>query len=118
MRGARLKRGVQILCGGGRARGPQHHVKPAASTQSQSESRAGHVAAKAMPDALLSGGVRVSGLGGGEGAARGQGAERDARGPSGRPESGQRGLYKPAAKARTAQRESEGTTVVRRPATN
>jgi hypothetical protein len=98
-------------------RGPQHHVKPAASTESQSESRAGHVAVKAMPDALLSGGVRVAGLGGVGGAARGHGGERNTRGPSAQPESGRRGSHKPSAKASAAQRESEGTIVVTRPAT-
>lgn len=65
-----------------------------------------------------SGGTRVAGLGGVEGAARGHGAERNTRGPSARPESGQRGSYKPPAKASTAQRESEGTIVARRLATN
>jgi RNA-directed DNA polymerase len=99
-------------------RGPQHYVKPAASLDVQPESRAGHLAAKATPGALLSGGVRVSGLGGVGGAARGHGAERNTRGPSARPESGQRDSYKPTAKASPAQRESEGTVVVRRPATN
>ena len=95
-------------------RGPQHHVKPAASTYVQPESRAGHVAAKAMPDAPLSGGVRPSGLGGVWGAARGHGGERNTRGPSARPESGQRGSHKPTAKTSPAQRESEGTVVVTR----
>src|SRR3989454_12422583 len=55
------------------ARGPQHEVKPAASTDSQSESRAGHFAAKAMSAMPQSGGVRVAGLGGVEGVAGGQG---------------------------------------------
>ena len=99
-------------------RGPQHHVKPAASTHSQSESRTGHVAVKATSGALPSGDVRASGLGGVGGAARGQGAERNTRGPSARPESGPRGSYKPSAKPSAAQRESEGTIVVTRLATN
>jgi len=98
------------------ARGPQHQVKPAASTESPPESRAGHFAVKAMPDAPRSGGVRVSGLGGVLGAARVQGVERNTRGPSAQPWSRQRGSYKPPAKASPAQRESEGTVVVRRPA--
>src|SRR3989442_11812589 len=59
------------------ARGPQHHVKPAASTELQPESRTGHVAVKAMSVARLSGGVRAAGLGGGEGAARVHGERRD-----------------------------------------
>jgi len=99
-------------------RGPQHQVKPAASTDSQSESRTGHVAVKATSGALPSGDVRASGLGGVEGAARGYGAERNTRGPSARPGSGQRGSYKPPAKTSVAQRESEGTVVVTRLATN
>ena len=93
------------------ARGPQHQVKPAASTDSQSESRAGHVAAKAMSATPQSGGARVAGLGGVEGAARVHGAERNTRGPSARPGSGQRGSYKPTAKSSRAQRESEGIVV-------
>lgn len=52
------------------------------------------------------------------GAARGHGAERNTRGPSARPPSRQRGSYKPSAKASAAQRESEGTVVVTRLATN
>ena len=43
---------------------------------------------------------------------------RNTRGPSAQPLSRQRGSYKPTAKASAAQRESEGTTVVTRPATN
>jgi RNA-directed DNA polymerase len=99
-------------------RGPQHHVKPAASTHSQSESRADHFAAKAMSAASQSGDARAAGLGGVGGAARGHGAERNTRGPSAQAESGPRGSYKPVAKASAAQRESEGTIVVTRPATN
>jgi RNA-directed DNA polymerase len=58
------------------------------------------------------------GLGGVWSAARGQGDERNTRGPSAQPSSRQRGSYKPAAKASAAQRESEGTIVVTRLATN
>jgi len=68
--------------------------------------------------ALQSGDVHAVGLGGVKGAARVHGAERNTRGPSARPESGQRASYKPPAKASVAQRASEGTVVVRRPATN
>jgi hypothetical protein len=46
------------------ARGPQGEVKPAASSDLQPESRAGHVAAKATSAMPQSGGVRVAGLGG------------------------------------------------------
>jgi len=94
------------------ARGPQHQVKPAASTDSQSESRADHVAAKAMSAASRSGDAHAAGLGGVGGAARVHGDERNTRGPSARPGSGQRGSYKPTAKSRRAQRESEGTVVL------
>jgi len=96
-------------------RGPQHHVKPAASTDLQPERRAGHIAAKTMSVAPQAGGVRAAELGGVRGAARGHGAERNTRGPSARSESGQRGSYKPAAKTSAAQRVSEGTVVVTRP---
>jgi hypothetical protein len=93
-------------------RGPQHYVKPAASSDPQSESRAGHVAAKAMSAMPQSGGTRVAGLGGVWGAARVQGEERNTRGPSAQPGSGQRGSYKPTAKSSRAQRESEGIVVL------
>ena len=99
-------------------RGPQHHVKPAASTNLQSESRAAHVTAKAMSPVPQSGGARAGGLGGVGGAARGQGDERNTRGPSVRPGSGQRGSYKPTAKSSRAQRESEGAVVPWMAATN
>jgi RNA-directed DNA polymerase len=98
-------------------RGPQHHVKPAASSHSQSGSRTGHVAVKATPEAHASG-PRAAGLGGVRGAARGHGAERNTRGPSTQPESGQRVSYKPMVKASAAQRESEGTVVATSRATN
>jgi hypothetical protein len=100
------------------ARGPQHQVKPAASSDSQSESRAGHVAAKAMSAMPQSGGVRVAGLGGVWGAARVQGDERNTRGPSARPGSGHSDSYKPMAKSSRAQRESEGVVVLPIAATN
>jgi len=100
------------------ARGPQHHVKPAASSDLQPESRAGHVAVKAMSVALLSGDVRAAGLGGVGGAARVHGLRRNTRGPSAPPGSGQRGSYKPMAKASRAQRESEGVVVPRIVVTN
>jgi hypothetical protein len=99
-------------------RGPQHHVKPAASTDSQSESRAAHFTAKATSVMPQSGGARVTGLGGVGGAARGYGAERNTRGPSARPWSGQSASYKPMAKSRRAQRESEGVVVPRIVASN
>jgi len=95
---------------GERAHGPQHEVKPAASTDLQSGSRAAHITAKAT-----SGAGQVpepaSGLGGVGGAARGQGDARNTRDPSARPESGQARPYKPKAKSGRAQRESEGIVV-------
>lgn len=100
------------------ARGPQHYVKPAASTDSQSESRADHVPAKATSAASESGDVRAAGLGGVWGAARVHGEGRNTRGPSAQPWSGQARSYKPTAKASAVQRESEGTVVVTRLATN
>ena len=93
------------------ARGPQPNVKPAASTDLQPESRAGHVAAKATSAALQSGGVRAAGLGGVWGAARVHGDERNTRGPSAPPWSGPSDSYKPMAKSSRAQRESEGVVV-------
>ena len=92
-------------------RGPQHEVKPAASTHLQPESRAAHVTAKATSPAPWSGGARAGGLGGVRGAARGHGEGRNTRGPSARPGSGQRGPHKPRVKAGAAQRESEGAIV-------
>src|SRR5262249_55143554 len=100
------------------ARGPQHQVKPAASTELPPESRTDHVAVKAMSAMPQSGGVRVAGLGGVEGAARVHGEERNTRGPSGPPSSRQSDAYKPMVKAHRAQRASEGTVVVTRLATN
>src|SRR5712691_1760935 len=100
------------------ARGPQQQVKPAASSDLQPESRADHVAAKAIPTALQSGDVHAVGLGGVKGAARVHGAERNTRGPSARPLSRQRSSHKPTVKASAAQRASEGTVVVRKPVTN
>ena len=98
-------------------RGPQHHVKPAASSDSQPESRAAHVTAKAMPVASQSG-AHATGLGGVGGAARGHGDERNTRGPSVQLWSRQRGSYKPTAKSSRAQRESEGVVVPAITATN
>jgi RNA-directed DNA polymerase len=98
---------------GERAHGPQHQVKSAASTKSQSGGRAAHVTAKAtsswgvpklQPD---SGGV--------EGAARVSGEARNTRDPSAQPVSGRGGLYKPKAKTGAVQRESEGIEVPKTP---
>ena len=99
------------------ARGPQHDVKPAASSDLQPESRAGHVAVKAM-SAVSQSGDHAAGLGGVWGAARVHGEERNTRGPSAQPESRQRGAYKPTVKSRAAQRASEGVVVLAIVATN
>src|SRR3989338_1320706 len=99
-------------------RGPQHEVKLAASSDLQPERRAGHVAAKTTSRVSQSGDARARELGGVRSAARGQGAERNTRGPSVQPGSGQRSSYKPSAKASVGQREAEGTVVVTSRATN
>jgi hypothetical protein len=91
---------------GEQARGPQHEVKPAASTDVQPAGRAAHVTAKATP--LAQEPKRADGCGGVWGAARVQGQVWNVRDPSARPESGRACSYKPKAKSRRAQRESEG----------
>jgi len=95
---------------GEQARGPQHEVKPAASTELQPAGRAAHVTAKATP--LAQEPKRAGGCGGVWGAARVQGQVWNVRGPSARPESGQASSYKPKAKSRRVQRESEGIVVL------
>jgi len=98
-----LKKGEQV-------RGPQHEVKPAASTELQSESRAAHVTAKATSAADLSE-WEAAGLSGVWGAAREQGTMRNTRGPSALRREPQGGPYKPKVKSGAAQRESEGAVV-------
>ena len=90
-------------------RGPQHEVKPAASSEIQSESRAAHVTAKATFPARESG--WAGSLGGVMGAARVEGEVWNTRDPSRRPTSGEGRAYKPKAKARGGERESEGPVV-------
>ena len=90
-------------------RGPQHEVKPAASTDEQTGSRAAHVTAKATPGAIVP--KSASGPGGVRGAARVQGEARNTRDPSARPWSGQVDVYKAKPKSRRVQRESEGIVV-------
>ena len=96
-------------CNGEQARGPQHEVKPAASTEEQSGGRADHVAAKATPTVPEP--RRTDGSGGVWGAARVQGGGRNTGDPSGQPQSRQDGSYKSETKTSVAQRESEGTEV-------
>jgi hypothetical protein len=85
-------------------------MKPAASSEEQSESRAAHVTAKAMSGALDP--KRAAGLSGVWGVARTEGGARNARGPSLQPWSRQADSYKPRAKSSGAERESEGIVVV------
>jgi len=101
---------------GERAHGPQHQVKPAASTDQQSGSRADHVTAKAISTTARPEGV--VGPGGVWGAARVQGVVRNTRDPSALPWSGQGGSYKSKTKSSAAQRESEGIVVPKIGATN
>ena len=93
----------------GQARGPQHEVKPAASSEKQSGSRAAHVTAKAPSGTQVP--KRVVDPGGARGAARVQGEARNSGDPSACPSSGQGTPYKPVAKSVAAQRESEGAMV-------
>ncbi len=99
---------------GERPYGPQHEVKPAASTHSQSGSRAAHFTAKATFDAFVP--ERASSPGGVGGVARTEGDVRNTRGPSLQPSSRQADSYKPRAKSSGAERESEGIIVVSMPA--
>ena len=94
---------------GEQARGPQHEVKPAASSDLQSGSRAAHVTAKATPVAQEP--ERAKGPGGVGGVARVQGVVRNRRGPSRSPSSRQSGSYKSKTKSSAAERESEGIVV-------
>ena len=96
---------------GEQARGPQHEVKPAASTDLQFGSRAAHFTVKATSVARAP--KRAAGSGGVRGAARVQGGVRNRRGPSGQPSSRQGDPYKPKVKAVVGQRESEGVVVPR-----
>jgi len=105
----RRKPSAAKAAGGEQQRGPQHEVKPAASSQKQSESRAEHVPAKAMQSAGKSG--YAPSLGGVWGAARAEGAVWNTRDPSAQPTSGKDRPYKPSAKTGGAQRESEGDVV-------
>jgi len=87
-------------------RGPQHEVKPAASSDVQRGSRAGHVAAKTTlngPEPERSG--SLTGVGG---AARVQGDTRNTRDPSVPRASSRVVRDRPSAKLNDAQRKSEG----------
>ena len=88
------------------ARGPQHQVNVAASSDEQWESRAAHFTAKTTPGAPDP--KRAQGLPGVGTVARVQGEVRNRRGPSAPPESGRGVSNKPKVKSTTVQRESEG----------
>ena len=90
--------------------GPQHEVKPAASSEQQSGSRATHVMAKATLGALVP--KRASGPGGVWGVARTEGKVRNTRDPSSRPSSRRAPSISQKVKGRGAERESEGSVVV------
>jgi hypothetical protein len=92
-------------------RGPQHQVKPAASTDLPRESRATHVIAKAALDTQESRGESMASLSGVWGAARVEGQARNVRGPCASPQSRQSGSYKSRTKSSAAQQESEGMVV-------
>ena len=94
---------------GEQARGPQLEVKPAASSQLQSGSRAAHVTVKAMPAMLVP--KRVVGSGGVWGVARVHRGVRNTGGPSWLPLSRRGGSYKFRTKSGAAERESEGIVV-------
>ena len=98
------------------ARGPQLHVKSAASTHSQSEGRAAHVTAKAAITSLAP--ERGVVLGGVWDAARVQGSSGNTRGPSAPSIMRQSGSNKSITKSSAAQRESEGLVVPMTIATN
>ena len=98
--------------------GPQHQVKPTASSDLQCKSRAAHFTAKAKSLADKSEIGTAEGLAGVWGAARVQGHARDAGDPSGQPTSGKDRSYKPKAKAGGVQRESEGVKVLTIPVKN
>jgi hypothetical protein len=90
--------------------GPQHEVKPAASSEEQSGSRAAHLTAKAISGALVP--KRASGPGGVRGAALTEREVRNTRGPSSRPPSRRAASISQRVKGCRAERESEGIVVV------
>jgi len=94
-----------------RPHGPQHEVKPAASSQKQTGSRAAHVTAKATFSTPKPEGAE--GSGGVWGAARVEGGVRNTGDPSARLLSQQADSYKPKAKSSGVQRESEGVVVLK-----
>jgi RNA-directed DNA polymerase len=112
--GFRKRASQQKLISEKQARGPQHEVKPAASTEEQSESRAGHFAVKATSTTRAP--KRDIDLGGVRGAARVQGASRNTRDPSSQPSSWLGDANRPRAKGAIAERKSDGVIVPTRTA--
>lgn len=98
-----------VRCNGEQVRGPQPHVKLAASKEKQSEGRAAHLTAKTTSATLDP--KRGADLGGVWSAARGQRSARNTRDPSASPPSEQGGSYKSETKSSAGQRESEGHVV-------
>ena len=90
--------------------GPERQANSAASSDSQRESRAAHVTAKAMSGEPWSG-VSSSGLSGVREVARAHSLVRNRRGPSAWPASGKDRGYKPMVKSCGGQRESDGVVV-------
>jgi RNA-directed DNA polymerase len=104
------ERGVKSLEKREQARGLQRQVNSAASSQSQRESRAAHVTAKATSGARTSA-DSAPGLLGVREAARAQGSVGNRRDPSWQPTSGKDRPDKPKVKLAGAKRESEGVVV-------
>jgi hypothetical protein len=97
-------------CSGERAHGPQHEVKPAASTEKQSESRAAHVTAKATSRGQHRNARAISAGYGAQHACKERCGTREARLRSGR--RGKRVRISQRRNRTSAQRESEGAVVV------
>jgi len=96
---------------GKQPRGPQHQVKPAASSEKQSGSRVAHLATKTTSDGFVP--KRSLGPCGVEGAARVEGEVRNTRDPSSRLSSRRAVCISHRVKAHRVKRESEGIVVVR-----
>jgi RNA-directed DNA polymerase len=104
------ERGVKSLEKREQARGLQHQVNSAASSNLQRESRAAHITAKATSGARTSA-ASAPGLPGVWEAARAQGSIGNRRDPSWQPTSGKDRPHKPKVKLAGAKRESEGVVV-------
>lgn len=103
---------------GEQQRGRQHEVKTAASNEKQWGSRAAHLTAKATSAAKGTGTESAEGSSVVLGATRAEGRTGTRRDPSAWSESGQGGPQEPKVKSAAAQRESEGTVVPKKAATD